>query len=350
VYATAIDFAAQYKRRKSKVKSRKSKVTLRLPLSTFDFDLPLVRYLVARSSHGTINPRTNPKASLRRSGGDGTTNDDGPTVLEGPKVRSGPPTGSPGIEVSDDLLGGVPDFNRRQTGGPEAPTTIRGGAAGGAAGRASPPAGGPPKGPSQRRMSVTLGKIFERRREAIGLTLAQVAKLSGIPEPELKVYEAPTATVRLPYDHAVVLARVLGIPPQEMPGLRPREVKDDVGGQLVELVRAVLSGPVVTFEGKGGERYSGDVDRLATTPGFAIRVGDASLGENWPRGALLAFTSEQAVAGDVVLLRHRRSKLLALRRLVPPALNGLAPWQPAYVAGGEWLAIGRLQLVLPRSM
>jgi hypothetical protein len=48
------------------------------------------------------------------------------------------------------------------------------------------------------------------------------------------------------------------------------------------------------------------------------------------------------------LLRHRRSKLLALRRFTPPTFNGLAPWQPAYVAGGEWLAIGRLTVTLPR--
>ena len=79
-----------------------------------------------------------------------------------------------------------------------------------------------------------------------------------------------------------------------------------------------------------------------------LQIGDSSLGDAWPRGSVLSFIAEVPQPGDVTLLRHRRSKLLALRRLTPPTYAGLQPWQPAYVAGGEWMAVGRLQVVLPR--
>ena len=92
-------------------------------------------------------------------------------------------------------------------------------------------------------------------------------------------------------------------------------------------------------------------ERVATTPAFAVRVGDGSLGEAWPRGTLLGFIADdKPQIGDVVLLRHRKSRLLALRRFAPPSYLGVASWQPAYVCtGGEWIAVGRLRAVLPRT-
>jgi hypothetical protein len=90
---------------------------------------------------------------------------------------------------------------------------------------------------------------------------------------------------------------------------------------------------------------------VVTTPAFALKIGDDSLGDFWPRGTLCAFAADpNPQARDVVLLRHRRSKMLALRRYTPPQYAGLVAWQPAYpVTSGEWLCIGRLQLVLPRA-
>src|SRR5205809_237837 len=83
--------------------------------------------------------------------------------------------------------------------------------------------------------------------ELFGLSIDQVSKLSGINGQTLKAYETTGGPDRLLYDHAVILARVLGVRPQEMPGLRPRETKDDVAGLIGELSRAVLQGPLITF-------------------------------------------------------------------------------------------------------
>ncbi len=272
--------------------------------------------------------------------------DDAATQIDGPKLRS---------SLEDDLFD-IPDFHggKPMLNDPDAPTVVRG--AGGitnkrTTGQFEKKQSGSfdkPGGQKLSRMSSTLSKVFLRRREQIGLSLSQLSKLSGIGEPQLKAYEAASGPDRLLYDHAVILARVLGVRPQEMPGLRPRETNDNVAALVAEVARAVMQVPIITFEGRNGERFGGDVDRLATAPVFAIQIADNTLGDAWPKGALLSFVAEQPAPGDVTLLRHRRSKLLALRRLTPPTYNGLQPWQPAYVAAGEWLAIGRLQLVLPR--
>jgi hypothetical protein len=286
--------------------------------------------------------------------------DDAATQIDGPKLRS---------SLEDDLFN-VPDFSGGKPilqNDPDAPTAIRGGGGGkrqtgqfdssGASRHDRKQSGderkqsgdfGKPGQQKLHRISTTLAKVFLRRREQIGLSLDQVSKLSGINAQTLKAYEMTGGPDRLLYDHAVILARVLGVRPQEMPGLRPRESKDDVAGIVGELARAVLQGPLITFEGRNGERFGGDVDRLSTAPAFALQIGDNSLGDAWPKGSLLSFIAEQPMAGDITLLRHRRSKLLALRRLTPPTFNGLMPWQPAYVAAGEWMAVGRVQMVLPR--
>lgn len=206
---------------------------------------------------------------------------------------------------------------------------------------------------SAQRLSPTVLKIFQRKREQIGLSLEQLSKISGISLEDLKRMDRIDADYRLTYDHAVVLARVLGIGPQEMPGLRARPTKDGPAERIEQIQSWLLSGPVITFEGSSGERFGGDVERVTVTPSFAVKLGDGSLGDAWGPGMVLGFVAcgndVQPRAGDVVLLRHRRSKTLALRRLMPPAFVGLAPWQPSYVASsGEWLAVGRLGVILPR--
>jgi len=314
-----------------------------------------LRYPVRRTSHGTINTGTNPGKSpkgLRKKHQPPPVDpiDDAATQIDSHKIRS---------SLEDDFE--VPDFSGGKPilqNDPDAPTAIRGGGSGGkrqtgqfdspAAARKQSGDFGKPGQQKLHRISTTLAKVFLRRREQIGLSIDQVSKLSGINAQTLKAYEMAGGPDRLLYDHAVILARVLGVRPQEMPGLRPRESKDDVSGIVGELARAVLQGPLITFEGRNGERFGGDVDRLSTAPAFALQIGDNSLGDAWPKGSLLSFIAEQPMPGDVTLLRHRRSKLLALRRLTPPTFNGLMPWQPAYVAAGEWMAVGRVQMVLPR--
>jgi transcriptional regulator with XRE-family HTH domain len=191
-------------------------------------------------------------------------------------------------------------------------------------------------------------QIFQRRRKQIGLSLEQIAKLSGVEKEELERFENTQGAHRLLYDHAVVVARVLGLKPGELPGLRAKDDRDDAQSAAAELYRAVLAGPTLTFEGKSGERFGGDVERVLTTPAFALQVGDDSLGAPYPKGTLLFFTGGEAKPGDVALLRHKRSKTLALRRLEPPKWSGIQSWQPQYPVAPEWVTIGRLQVVLPR--
>ena len=308
-----------------------------------------LRYRVRRTSHGTINIGTNPgksPAGLRKKHQPAPVDPmDEATAIDGPTAPL--VAGRRALRRSPDFHGGKPLQND-----PDAPTVVRGGHGKRTTGQFERKQSGSfdkPGGQKLHRMSTTLAKVFQRRREQIGLSIDQVSKLSGINEAALKGYETrrrgPTGCSD---DHAVILARVLGVRPQEMPGLRPRETKDDVQGLVSEVSRAVLSGPLITFEGRNGERFGGDLDRLTTAPAFALQIGDNSLGDAWPKGSLLSFVAEQPLPGDVTLLRHRRSKLLALRRLTPPTYNGLMPWQPAYVAAGEWMAVGRVQMVLPR--
>ena len=83
-------------------------------------------------------------------------------------------------------------------------------------------------------------KVFQRKREQIGLSLEQLAKLTGIDEEELARFENTQGGHRLVYDHAVLVAKVLGIRPHDMPGLRrggSSANKDAVGGALGSLLR-----------------------------------------------------------------------------------------------------------------
>jgi hypothetical protein len=279
--------------------------------------------------------------------------DDGPTSIDGPRIGDVPTNvDGPRIEapadphdtVSAELItfddhadGGHADDDDDDDSQGEDPTIYRGDK--------------PQKPSSSRRLSPTLMRIFQRKREQIGLSITQLAKLTGIEEAELMRFEGTNGQHRLVYDHAVLVARVLGIRPQDMPGLRSsKDPKDAVGAALGSLTTSLVSGPTLTFEGKTGERFGGDLERLGTTPHFAIKLGDGSLGEAWPKGTLMAFIMDSSPQpGDVVLVRNRRGKQLGLRRASGQAWVPLAPWQPSYPTGGDWVPVARLQAILPRA-
>ena len=291
--------------------------------------------------------------------------DDGPTSIDGPRIKDvvtnvdphrlgektnvdGPRVASP-LDVRDTARAGfappprsapVNEIDREdedEDDDLEDPTVYRGDK--------------PQKPSSSRRLSPTLMRIFQRKREQIGLSIAQVAKLTGIDTEELTRFEGTNGQHRLVYDHAVLLARVLGVAPKDMPGLRSaKESRDAVGAALGSLQTTLCSGPLLVFEGKSGERFGGDLERVGTTPHFGVRIGDASLGDGWPRGALLGFLMDAAPApGDVVLVRHKRTKQIAMRRATGQAWAPLASWQPSFPVGGDWLPLARLQVVLPRA-
>ncbi|MGZ3426309.1 MAG: hypothetical protein ACXVCV_06650, partial [Polyangia bacterium] len=149
----------------------------------------------------------------------------------------------------------------------------------------------------------------------------------------------------------VLVARVLGVSPKDMPGLRSsKEARDAVGAALGSLSTTLCTGPLLTFEGTAGERFGGDLERVGTTPHFGVKLGDASLGDSWPKGALLGFLMDASPsAGDVVLVRHKKTKQLALRRATGQAWAPLASWQPSFPVGGDWSPVARLQVLLPRA-
>lgn len=307
------------------------------------------------------SPSGNDTRKRRPSDPGKSVGDDGPTSIDGPNLRDAllsdtgrvavhePTTvdGAPVISPADphDTVSSRLDLEHEHDGddagddeddGFDEPTIYRGDR--------------PPRPSSSRRLSPTLMKVFLRKREQIGLTLAQVAQLSGIDEDELGRFEATNGQHRLVYDHVVLLARVLGIRPAELPGLRSsREAKDAAGAAIGSLQTALLAGPVLTFEGKSGERFGGDLERAGTTAHFGVRLADGTLGESWPKGALLGFVLDaQPEVGDIVLLRNKRVKQLALRRASATAWQPIAPWQPAYPISGDWSAMARLHAILPR--
>ncbi len=207
---------------------------------------------------------------------------------------------------------------------------------------------GAPKSEEDRRLTLTLFKIFARRRVEINLSVDQLARLSGVALATLRAFEEGMPGQVITYDQAVVLARVLGVAPEELPGLRRRDERAHLGLTLSELERTLHAAPLLRFEGAHGERYGGDVERVAASKAFAVRVEDESLTPALPRGAMLGFMAGvRPRPGATLLLRHRRSALLAMRRHAPPAYVGLATWQPSYVIGGEWHVIGSLEVILP---
>lgn len=200
----------------------------------------------------------------------------------------------------------------------------------------------------ERRLTPTLLKIFARKRQQIRLSLDQLSRLSGIALQHLEGFESPKPTQAITYDQTVVLARVLGVSLDELPGLRRKETRPHLGVVLAELERTMLGAPLLRFEGKHGERYGGDVERAASSKSFTVRIEDDSLEPVLPKGAILGFMSGvNPTEQGILLLRHRRSALLALRRNAPPSYVGLVHWQPAYVVGGEWHLVGSLEVILP---
>ena len=199
-----------------------------------------------------------------------------------------------------------------------------------------------------RRLTPTLLRVFARRRKQVGVSIEQVARLSGISKSDLLRYEDAGNSASITYDQVVVLARVLGLSADELPGLRPREERFPLGLTLAALERSLLQAPLLRFEGATGERYGGDLERVAASKAFTVRIDDDSLQPALHRGTLLGFMNEKEVRpGAVVLLRHRRSSLLAMRRLEPTLYRGLMPWQPSYALGGEWQVAGSLEVTLP---
>ena len=296
-------------------------------------------------------PPSSPTKKGRAAHQDARHGDDGPTSIDGPRLkeivtnvdshRLGEQTNVDGPRVLGPIDAG--DTTRSDFGGNgdeddvEDPTVYRGDR--------------PPKPSSSRRLSPTLMRIFQRKREQIGLSIAQLAKLTGIDVEELTRFEGTNGQHRLVYDYAVLVARVLGIAPKDLPGLRSaKESRDAVGSALGSLSTTLCAGPLLTFEGKAGERFGGDLERVGTTPHFGVKLGDASLGEAWPRGALLGFLMDASPSpGDVVLLRHKKTKQLAMRRAAAQAWAPLAAWQPPFSLGGDWVPVARLQVVLPRA-
>jgi len=206
---------------------------------------------------------------------------------------------------------------------------------------ATPPA--PPRAPS--RIHLQLAQLLARRRRAIDLGLAQASALSGIPAADLERYERePTA--RVPYEHVVVLARVLGIPTSELPGLR--DAGETPVQQAVKSAARALAEPLrVVYTSDGGDdRWSGPVDALAEVGEFAIEIGDDSLGEVFPRGTVLGFLRTRAPRpGDVVLALHRSSSMVVLRRARDPLLVGLTSDQPNYQLDRTWSILGRAVVI-----
>jgi transcriptional regulator with XRE-family HTH domain len=201
---------------------------------------------------------------------------------------------------------------------------------------------------NERRLTPTLLKIFSRRRQQIRLSLDQLSRISGISLGSLEALDQGKPGTSITYDQMVVLSRVLGVGVEQLPGLRKRETRSHLGELVGELERILLAAPLLRFEGKSGERYGGDVERAAASKAFTVRVEDESLEPALARGALLGFMSgSKPQPGAILLLRHRRSALLAMRRNVPPSYTGLVPWQPGYVVGGEWHLVGSLEVILP---
>ncbi len=201
---------------------------------------------------------------------------------------------------------------------------------------------------SERRLTSTLLRIFSRRRLQIRLSTEQLSRLSGISVEQLATLENPRPGQTLSYEHAIVLARALGVSSDEMPGLRRRDQRAHLSVTLSDLERAMIASPLLRFEGKHGERYGGDVERAASSKAYTDRIEDDSLVPSFSRGSMLAFLSgTRPKVGSTLLLRHLRSSILALRRYEPPAYAGVASWQPGYVAGGEWHVVGCLEAMLP---
>jgi hypothetical protein len=195
------------------------------------------------------------------------------------------------------------------------------------------------------RIDLQLAQLLTRKRRAIGLSLAQASSLSGISVADIERYEREPGA-RVPFDHVVVLARVLGIPTSDLPGLRG-DGETPVQHAVKAAARALAEPLRVTYSSReGDDRFSGPVDALGEVGEFAIEIGDDSLAELFPQRTVLGFLRSRAPrAGDVVLALHRASSMFVLRRVRGQLLTGLTPEQPNYQLDRSWSILGRAVVV-----
>ena len=118
------------------------------------------------------------------------------------------------------------------------------------------------------------------------------------------------------------------------------------------LSTTLCSGPLLTFEGKSGERFGGDLERVGTTPHFGVKLGDGIARRRTGRAARCSASCMDATptAGDVVL-GAPQARPSSWRCAARPARRGRR-WprgSPSFPVGGDWVPVARLQVVLPRA-
>ena len=200
---------------------------------------------------------------------------------------------------------------------------------------------------SNSRLATQLGRILKRKREQIQLSLQQIASLTGIAPADITSYESGGRT---PYDHAFLLARVLGIPPLEMPGMRGAG-DSPVRGALTAAMQGLSETVRLRYRCEAPEEHlDGPVDALKGVTEFCVEIADDNLLE-YPRGTLLGFVKDRGNQPfndpGVVLAHHWRSRVMTLRRIQDHLLVGLHPEVPSYhLDKGAWEILGRLAIVL----
>ena len=197
--------------------------------------------------------------------------------------------------------------------------------------------------PSTSRLAAQLGKLLKRKREAIGLSLSHCSGLAGISAVDIAEYEAGAKT---PYDHAMVLARVLGLSPTELPGFRSSS-ESPVKGAIASAMTGLKETMRLVYHGVG-DRFEGPVDAVAGVTEFSVEIGDQHIPE-YPRGMLLAFMRDKSApiaasfAPGIVMAHHVGSRMMAMRRIQEDLLVGLAADIPSFHLDRKaWEIVGRL--------
>lgn len=207
-----------------------------------------------------------------------------------------------------------------------------------------------PPSPSGSRIALQLARVLKRKREEIRISLPQVAALSGIAAPRLAGYEADG---KVPFDHVLVLARILGVAHGDLPGMRSSG-ESPVGRSISTVKQALAETLRLTYRGAGRDELAGSLDAVQGAPEFAVEIVDDGVGE-LRRGSLLAFVRERgavtagaaALQHAIVVANHLRSGILSLRRLQGDLLVGLSPDAPSYhIDPGEWDLCGRMVMIL----
>lgn len=200
--------------------------------------------------------------------------------------------------------------------------------------------------PSPSRLALILGRVIKRRREAIHLTLAQVASMTNISQTQLAGYEAGSKT---PYDHAILLARLLGIRLDDLPGLRASSTTPLLAA-IEETRRRAGETMRFAYTCERGEKLLGATDTLTGLSEFIVEIDDSSIA-GYPRGTMLGFLRERGTPPrldpGLVVAQHRRSRLTVLRLVRGDVLVGLAKHVPCYQFERDaWDILGHLVLVV----